>query len=71
MLTKIQKVKYNYLADVVCRMKLTYDETVDILDVKDIAGSTNGCTLLPGIYEITDKTFDVKVFTTEPGKSKI
>ena len=55
----------------VCGMKLTYHETVDVLDVKDIAGSTNGCTLLPGIYEITDKTFDVKVFTTEPGKSKI
>ena len=41
----------------VYRMKLTYDDIVDLLDVKDIAGSTNGYTLLPGIYEITDKTF--------------
>ena len=35
-------------------MQLTYDEIVDILDEKCIAGSTNGYTLSPPIYEITD-----------------
>ena len=57
MLTKLKKVKYNYLADMVFRMNSTYDEIVDILDVKDIAGSTKGLTLLPGIKEITEKIF--------------
>ena len=37
-------------------MELTQEEIVDLLDVKCIAvGSTNGYTLLPSIYEITDK----------------
>ena len=34
-------------------MKLTYDESVDLLDTKCIAGSTIGYTLPPGNYEIT------------------
>ena len=38
----------------VYRMGLTYDEIVDILNVKYIAGSTIGYTLPPGVYEITD-----------------
>ena len=33
-------------------MELTYDEIVDILDVKYIAGSTIGYTIPPGICEI-------------------
>ena len=40
-------------------MELTYDETVDMYDVKYIAGSTNGYTLTLGIYEITDINFMV------------
>ena len=36
-------------------MQLTYDEIVDILDVKYFAGSTNGYTLSPGIYKSADK----------------
>ena len=35
-------------------MDLTYDEIVDILDIKYIAGSTTGCKLVRGIYKITD-----------------
>ena len=38
----------------VYRMELTYDEIVDIFDVKYIAGSTTGRTLTPGMYEIID-----------------
>ena len=37
----------------VFRKELTYDEVVDILDVKYIAASTKSFTLTPGIYEIT------------------
>ena len=40
---------YKDLQDVVYRMELTYDEIVDILEVKYIAGSTVGYTLPPGI----------------------
>ena len=35
-------------------MELTYDEIVDILNVKYIAGSTIGCKLSPGIYELIE-----------------
>ena len=38
----------------VYRMESAYDEIVDILDVRYIAGSTTGYTLPTGIYEITD-----------------
>ena len=38
----------------VYRMKLTYDEFIDILDLKFIAGSTNGYTSTPRLYELTD-----------------
>ena len=35
-------------------MQLTYNEIVDNLDVKYFAGSTDGYTLPPGIYGISD-----------------
>ena len=35
-------------------LQLTYDEVVDILDNKKIAGWTIGYTLPPGKFEITD-----------------
>ena len=44
----------------VYRMQLTYNEIVDILDVKYIAGSTIGYTLPPGVYEITDNNLMLK-----------
>ena len=36
------------------RLELTYEENVDILDVKYISGSTIEYTLPPGIYESSD-----------------
>ena len=42
------------LEDMVYRLRLTYDEDVDILDFKHIPASTKGYTLVPGVYEITD-----------------
>ena len=38
----------------VYRLQLNYDKSVDILDVKYIAGSTIGYTLPPGIHEKID-----------------
>ena len=46
--------------DLVYRMELTYDEIVDILDMKYIAGSTIGYTLPPSIYEISDLNLTLK-----------
>ena len=42
------------LEDMVYKMALTYDEIVDFLDVKDIAGSITGYLSPPGVYEISD-----------------
>ena len=50
---EIGRVKYKVLEDMVYRMNVAYDEIMDILDVKYIAGSTNGYTLTAGISEIT------------------
>ena len=41
-------------------MELTYNENVDILDRKYIAGSTTGHTLAPSIYEISDLNLIIK-----------
>ena len=61
-------------------MQLTYDEIVDILDMKYIAGSTNGYTLagstngytLPhGIYEITDNNLMLEILLPNEVKVNI
>ena len=49
-----KKAKYNDLEDLVYRMKLTYDEIMDILDLKYIPTKRIGFSLDPGIYEIVD-----------------
>ena len=50
---------------------MTYDEIVDILDVKYIAGSTNGFTLLPGVNEGTDSNWMLKSLLPEEVKVNI
>ena len=57
---ELKIIKYNDLEDMVFRMELTYDEIVDRLDIKYIAGSTKGYTLPPGIYEISDLNLVLK-----------
>ena len=46
-LSNLKRVKYRDLEDMVYRLHLTYDEIIDILDVKYIAGSTIAYTLPP------------------------
>ena len=51
---ELKKVKYNDLKDLVYRMRLSYDEIIDILDLKYIRTKRTGYSLNPGIYEIVD-----------------
>ena len=53
-LEEIKIIKYNGLEDLVYRMQLTYDEIIDVLDLKYIPTKRTGYTLEPGIYEIFD-----------------
>ena len=50
----LNRVKHRDLEDMVHRLQLTYDETVDFLDVKSIAASTIGYLFPPGVYKIND-----------------
>ena len=51
---ELKKVKYNDLKDLVYRMRLSYDEIMDILDLKYIPTKRTGYSLNPGIYEVVD-----------------
>ena len=53
-LEKLKSVKYNDLEDLVYRMQLTYDEIIDLLDLKYILTKWTGYSLNPGIYEVVD-----------------
>ena len=53
-LVELEKVGYNDLKDLVYRMRLSYDEIIDILDLKYIPTKRTGYSLNPGIYEIVD-----------------
>ena len=50
----LKRVKYKDLEYMLYRLQLNYDEIIDTLDVKYIAGSTCGYTLPPGVYEISN-----------------
>ena len=51
---ELKKAKYNDLEDLVYRFRLTYDEIIDILDLKYIPTKRIGDSINPGIYEIID-----------------
>ena len=51
---ELKNAKYNDLEDLVYRMRLSYDEIVDILDLKYISTKRTGYSLNPGIYEVVD-----------------
>ena len=53
-LQELKNVKYNDLTDLVYRMQLTYDEIIDVLDLKYISTKRTGYSLNPGNYEIVD-----------------
>ena len=53
-LQELKNAKYNNLEDLVYRMRLSYDEIMDILDLKYISTKRTGYSLNPGIYEVVD-----------------
>ena len=54
LLEKLKNVRNNDLKDLVYRMRLSYYEFMDILDLKDIPTKRKGYSLNPGIYEVID-----------------
>ena len=50
----MKNVKYNELEYLVYRMQLTYDEIMDILDLKYLPTKRTGYSLNPGIYEVVE-----------------
>ena len=53
-LEELKNVKYNDLEDLFYRMRLSYDEDMDILDLKYIPTKRTGYSLDPSIYEVDD-----------------
>ena len=51
---ELKNAKYNDLEDSVYRMRLSYDEIMDILDLNYIPTKRTGYSLNPGIYEVVD-----------------
>ena len=59
-LEELKNVKYNDLKDLVYRMRLSYDEIMDILDSKYIPTKRTGYSLNPGVYEVVDLNNNLK-----------
>ena len=53
-LEELKNVRYNDLKDLVYGMRLSYDEIIDILNLKYIPTKRTGFSLSPGIYEVVD-----------------
>ena len=53
-LQELKNAKYNDLEDLVYRMRLSYDEIMDILDLNYFPTKRIGYSLSPGIYEVVD-----------------
>ena len=53
-LVEVKNEKYNDLEDLVYRFQLTYDEIMNILDLKYIPTKRTGYSVNPGIYEVVD-----------------
>ena len=51
---ELKNSKYNDLEDLVYRMQLTYDEIIDVLNLKYISTKRTGYSLNPGIYKVVD-----------------
>ena len=53
-LEELRKAKYNDLEDLVYRFQLTYDEIINILDLKYIHTKRTGYSIEPNIYNVVD-----------------
>ena len=52
-------------------MRLSYDETIDILDLKYISTKRTGYSLNPGIYEVDDLNNTLKHILTDNVKVSV
>ena len=50
----LKEAKYKDIRDLIHRMRLSYDEIIDIIDPKYIPTKRTGYSLNPGIYEVDD-----------------
>ena len=64
-LAELKKSKYNDLEDLVNRMRLRYDEIMDILDLKYISTKRIGYSMKPKIYNVIDLKINLKNFLPE------
>ena len=70
-LEELKKAKYNDLEDLVYRMQLTYDEIIDILDLKYIPTKRTGYSLNPGFYEVDDLNNTLKYILPDNEKVSV
>ena len=70
-LQEIRNVKYNDREDSVYRMRLSYDEIMDILNLKYIPTKRTGYSLNPGIYEVIDLNNTLKYILPDNVKVNI
>ena len=61
-LEELKIVEYNDLEDLVYRMQLTYDEIIDVLNLKYIPSKRMGSSLKPNIYNVVDLNNTLKKF---------
>ena len=59
-LEELKNVKYSDLDDMVYRMQLTYDEIIDVLELKYIPTKKTSSFLKPNIYQISDINKSIK-----------
>ena len=70
-LQELKNDKYNDLADLVYRMQLTYDEIMDVLELKDISTKRIFYSPNPGFYEIVDLNNTLKYILPDNVKVSI
>ena len=61
-LEELKRAKYNDLEDLFYRMQLTYDEIIDILNLKLISTKRTGYSLILGVYEVVDLNNTLNIY---------
>ena len=70
-LQELKNAKYTDLEDIVYRMRLSYDEIMDKLNLKYIPTKRTGYSLNPGIYEVVDLNNTLKYILPDNVKVNI
>ena len=67
---ELKNIKFNDLEDLVYRMRLSYDEIMDILDLKYLPTKRTSYSSDPGIYEVIDLNNTLKHILPDNVKKK-